>query len=75
MVISNDCTIILQKIFGRILGNLRPAKHSLPPPAPINKSAYTEQGFFSLSKIQRPRDQKNFNSECLMCAHKTGTKE
>lgn len=62
-----------RKFWGRILGNLRPAEHSLPTPP--NKSAYNEQGLISLSKIQRSMDQKNFNSECLMCAHKTGTKE
>lgn len=45
------------------------------PPPPPPKSAYKEQGFFSLSKIQRYMDQEIFKSECLMCAHKTGTKE
>lgn len=47
-----------ENFFGRIPGNLRPAEHSLPPPTPTRKSAYNEQGFFSLSKIQRYMDKK-----------------
>lgn len=70
MTVQSSC----RKFWGGILGNLRPAEHSLPPP-PTKKSAYNEQGFISLSKIQRSMDQKNFNSERLICAHKTGTKE
>lgn len=64
-----------ENYFWRILGNLRPAEHSLPP---TRKSAYDEQGFFFyfLSKIQRYMDKKrSSNSQCLMCAHKTGTKK
>lgn len=46
-----------ENYFWRILGNLRPAEHSLPP---TRKSAYDEQGFFFyfLSKIQRYMDKK-----------------
>lgn len=61
---------------GRILGKCETCRALPPPPTPTpQKSAYKEQGFFSLSKIQRYMDQETFKSECLMCAHKTGTKE
>ena len=64
-----------EKFFGRILGNLRPAERSYPQPSPTRKSAYNEQGFFSLSKIWRYMDEESLSSQCLMCAHKTGTEK
>lgn len=41
-----------ENYFWRILGNLRPAEHSLPP---TRKSAYDEQGFFFLFFIKDPK--------------------
>lgn len=41
-----------ENYFWRILGNLRPAEHSLPP---TRKSAYDEQGFFFIF-YQRSKD-------------------
>lgn len=65
-----------ENYFWRILGNLRPAEDSLPP---TRKSAYDEQGFFFfLLFIKDPKihgQKKSSNSQCLMCAHETGTKK
>lgn len=65
-----------ENYFWRILGNLRPAEHSLPPPVKV--LTMNRDFFFFLSKIQRYMDnkkKKSSNSQCLMCAHKTGTKK
>lgn len=44
-----------ENYFWRILGNLRPAEHSLPPPV---KVLTMNRDFFFLSKIQRYMDNK-----------------
>lgn len=64
-----------ENYFWRILGNLRPAEDSLPPPV---KVLTMNRDFFLNFFYQRSKDtwtKKGSNSQCLMCAHKTGTKK
>lgn len=50
-----------EKSFWRIVGNLRPAEHSL---SPTHKSAYNEQGFFFI-KDPKIYGQKILNASCV----------
>lgn len=63
-----------ENYFWRILGDLRPAEHSLPPPVKV--LTMNRDLFFLKSKIQRYMDKKkSSDSQCLTCAHNTGTKK